>query len=211
MLDVLIAIYGPEIARTLQQVQQGEAEQQLRVSGFVGPPSVHWANRGHIALFVNGRWIKDTRLTYAVIQAYQSLLPTGRYPLAILFLALPADLVDVNVHPAKTEVRFRQGKVPFGVVQRAVRETLLAEAPTRQMQTWQAGWGEAGNVPGWEGFLNQDAFSGTDGRGQSEMGLVWPAAPMTPGDLPVKNCPSCALWARSVRPTSSPKGQMDYS
>jgi DNA mismatch repair protein MutL len=178
LLDVLIAIYGPEIARSLQEIRTAEvAEAQIEVRGFIGPPSVHWANRGHVALFVNGRWIKDTRLTYAVIQAYQSLLPTGRYPLAILFLTLPPDLVDVNVHPAKTEVRFRQGKVPFGVVQRAVRETLLAEAPVRRMQTWSAG--EEPVTPGWEGFLNRDAF-GSAAPDQQSMGLVWPEE--TPGE-----------------------------
>ena len=126
-LDVLVAIYGPETARQLLQIEEGEGRSEerrekgeereesplaprpspLTVSGFVGPPSLHWSNRNHITLFVNGRYIKDNSLTYAVIQAYHTLLPTGRYPFGLIFITLPPEDVDVNVHPTKTEVRFR--------------------------------------------------------------------------------------------------------
>ncbi len=106
---------------------------------MIGPPNLHWANRSRISLFVNGRWIKDKSLTYAVIQAYHTLLPTGRYPLGILFITLPYDQVDVNVHPAKTEVRFRSSNKVFGAVQRAVRQTLIAQSPVRSMSAWASG------------------------------------------------------------------------
>lgn len=178
VLDVMVVIYGPEIARQLQAVipetdgKGGEAAQAITVSGFIGPPSVHWANRSHIVLFVNGRWIKDNKLTYAVIQAYHTLLPSGRYPLAILFLKLPPARVDVNVHPTKTEVRFRGDRAPFGVVQRAVRQTLLADAPTRQMSAWALGSQLEAMTPGWEGYLNNDAFRQRDAE-QPSMELSW--------------------------------------
>lgn len=180
--DVLVAIYGPEIARQLLQIgdhslgADGEKPSplanQIEVTGYVGSPSVHFANRGQITLFVNGRWVKDTRLTYAVIQAYHTLLPTGRYPLGLIFMHLPPEDVDVNVHPTKTEVRFRQGKTPFGTVQRAVRQTLVADAPIRQMSAWAMGSPEAENAPGWMGSLTQEAFNGGV-TAQADLALGW--------------------------------------
>ena len=200
VLDVLVAIYGPEIARQLLEIGdlQPEAarleieaddissqsptpnpQSPLSVTGFVAPPSVHWANRGHIVLFVNGRWIKDNKLTYAVIQAYHTLLPTGRYPLAVLFLQLPAEKVDVNVHPTKTEVRFRGDKAPFGDVQRAVRQALVADAPIRQMSAWAVGSQMEAMTPGWEGNLDQKAFVRPDDP-QTALGLEWSDTAVSP-------------------------------
>ncbi len=209
VVDVLVAIYGPEIARQLLEIGaeewgSGGAEvqgsrgveenipssphpsrspaptpQSLLVTGFVAPPSVHWGNRGHIVLFVNGRWIKDNKLTYAVIQAYHTLLPSGRYPMAVLFLQLPAEKVDVNVHPTKTEVRFRGDKAPFGEVQRAVRQTLLADAPVGQMSAWAVGSQMEAMSPGWEGNLDQRAFVRPD-ESQSALGLEWSDTAVSP-------------------------------
>ena len=182
--DVLVAIYGPEIARQLLEIGEERADNEnlqapssnlhssVSVTGFVGPPGVHFANRGQITLFVNGRWVKDTQLTYAVIQAYHTLLPSGRYPLGLIFMSLPPEDVDVNVHPTKTEVRFKQGKAPFGTVQRAVRQTLVADAPIRQMSAWALGSLEPGNTPGWMGSLNQEAF-GAGGAAQADLALGW--------------------------------------
>ncbi len=107
----------------------GDAASGIQVAGFVSPPSLHRANRGYITLFVNGRWVRDARLTYAVVQAYHTLLPSGRYPLAVVMVHMPPEDVDVNVHPAKAEVRFRDGDVVFRAVQRAVRHTLLNKSP----------------------------------------------------------------------------------
>jgi DNA mismatch repair protein MutL len=178
VLDVLVSVYGPETARQLLEIvgeqeaggQGGRGEGEnfvspapplpLTVSGFVGPPSLHWSNRSHIILFVNGRWIKDNSLTYAVIQAYHTLLPTGRYPLGVIFIQMPPADVDVNVHPTKTEVRFR-GKTPFGTVQRAVRETLISDSPIRSMTAWGIGQRDDHNV-GWAGSLGFDSFTRRD-------------------------------------------------
>jgi DNA mismatch repair protein MutL len=78
---------------------------------------------------VNGRWIQSRRLAYAVEEAYRGLLMVGRYPIAVLHLRLPLEEVDVNVHPTKAEVRFRDESAVFGAVQRAVRIALLETAP----------------------------------------------------------------------------------
>lgn len=184
--DVLVAIYGPEITRQLLEIGDWRLEiddsdlqspiansrSHIEVTGFVGPPGVHFANRGQITLFVNGRWVKDTQLTYAVIQAYHTLLPSGRYPLGLIFIQLPPEEVDVNVHPTKTEVRFRHDKAPFGTVQRAVRQTLVADAPTRQMSAWALGSLEGGESPGWMGSLSQESFAPAQAA-QADLALSW--------------------------------------
>jgi len=125
--DVLIAVYGLEIGAAVLEIQPPATG--IQTTGFVSPPSLHRANRGYITLFVNGRWVQNVRLTYAIIQAYHTLLPTGRYPLAVVMVRLPPEDVDVNVHPAKTEVRFRDGDAVFRAVQKAVRHTLIERSP----------------------------------------------------------------------------------
>ncbi|MCA9969065.1 MAG: DNA mismatch repair endonuclease MutL, partial [Anaerolineales bacterium] len=177
LADVLVAIYGPETARQLLEIgdwEGTERHENIAVAGFVGPPSLHWSNRGHITLFVNGRWVKDNSLTYAVIQAYHTLLPTGRYPLGLLFITLPPTDVDVNVHPAKTEVRFHHANAVFGAVQRAVRQTLVADSPIRSMSAWQIGAQiDAITSPGWAGSLDAAAFSRHAPPPQPSLGLDW--------------------------------------
>ena len=127
--DVLIAVYGLEVGAAALEIVADRPSADITVTGFVSPPSIHRAGRGFITLFVNGRWIQDASLTYAIVQAYQTLLPAGRYPLAVVMVHLPPADVDVNVHPTKAEVRFRDGDAVFRAVQRAVRYTLLERAP----------------------------------------------------------------------------------
>lgn len=134
MRDVLVAVYGVEVGSALLEIPS-EEEGTIRVNGYVGPPYLQRADRGEITLFVNGRWVQDARLTYAIIQAYHTLLPTGRYPLAVVMVSLPPEDVDVNVHPAKAEVRFRDGDAVFRAVQRAVRQTVTQGAGIPAMQT----------------------------------------------------------------------------
>ena len=129
----LVAVYGMDLGGSLLEIREDvgarTAEQPIQVLGFVGPTTVHRANRGYITLFINGRWVEDLRLTYAVIQGYHTLLPTKRYPVAFVEVTMPPEDVDVNVHPAKTEVRFRDGDAAFRAVQRAVRATVIEQAP----------------------------------------------------------------------------------
>jgi DNA mismatch repair protein MutL len=132
--DVLVAVYGVEVGGALLEIPPEEGA-PVRVEGFVSPPHLHRADRGEITLFVNGRWVQDARLTYAIIQAYHTLIPTGRYPLAVVMVSLPPEDVDVNVHPAKAEVRFRDGDGVFRAVQRAVRQAVTGEAGVPTMRT----------------------------------------------------------------------------
>lgn len=188
LLDVLVAVYGADTARQLLQIgneertAEGEAHRthSIDVTGFVAPPSLHRANRSHITLFVNGRYIKDSSLTYAVIQAYHTLLPTKRFPLAVIFVSMSPEEVDVNVHPAKTEVRFRHANVLFGAVQRAVRQTLVAESPVRGMGAWMTTSAVGMGSPGWEGALDEKAFGKPESIPQNELDLDWSHQTMAP-------------------------------
>lgn len=107
---------------------------KISVSGFISPPSLNRSNRKEITLFVNGRWVQDMRLSAAVMQAYHTMLMVGRYPIVLIMMQVPAPDVDVNVHPAKAEVRFRKSDEAFSSVERAVRRTLTQRAPVPQIE-----------------------------------------------------------------------------
>ncbi|MEW6239469.1 MAG: DNA mismatch repair endonuclease MutL [Chloroflexota bacterium] len=124
---ILAALYGVEVAK--QMLEVAAEEEGLKLTGFISPTALTRSNRREITFFVNGRWVSDTPLTTALIQAYHTLLMVGRYPLAALFLEIKPDEVDVNVHPAKAEVRFKSQDRVFSFVQRATRRALLAYAP----------------------------------------------------------------------------------
>jgi DNA mismatch repair protein MutL len=141
--DVLIAVYGLDVAEQmipLPAPAEGESQGETspgpgaRVAGYISAPALSRANRNDMTIFVNGRWVQDRGLNAAVLQAYHTLLMVGRFPLFIIRVELNPEEVDVNVHPAKTEVRFRSSDAIFRVVQRAVRRTLVDHAPIPQLQ-----------------------------------------------------------------------------
>ena len=131
--EVLAQIYGIELAKQLLEVIFDEDE--IQIKGFISPISVNRSNRKEITFFVNGRWVQDIALTTALMKAYQTFLMVGRYPLSVLFIQIEPEDVDVNVHPAKAEVRFRQPDSIFAALQRAVRRALMAYSPVPQIST----------------------------------------------------------------------------
>jgi DNA mismatch repair protein MutL len=136
--DVLGVVYGTEIGRSLLEViGSDETGDPLmpRVVGLVSPPSVTRATRGYISFFVNQRWVQSRMLSFALEDAYQGLLITGRHPVAAVNLFLPPQELDVNVHPAKSEVKFRHERDMFGLLHKAVRDALLAQAPMPTLDT----------------------------------------------------------------------------
>jgi DNA mismatch repair protein MutL len=132
--SILVEVMGLETARQLVEisVQGSDASSQaptISVSGYVGVPSLHRAQRDQLKFFVNRRWVQDRSMGAAVTQAYHTFLPVGRHPVAVINVTLdPAD-VDVNVHPTKSEVKFRDQRQVFSGVQKAVRSTLMSAAP----------------------------------------------------------------------------------
>jgi DNA mismatch repair protein MutL len=129
---ILATLYGVDTAKQMLEVIA--EDEGLKVSGFISPISVTRSNRREMIFFINGRWVQDIPLNAALTQAYHTMLMVGRYPLATLFLGVDPNAVDVNVHPAKAEVRFREQNKVFSFVQRAVRRALLAHTPVPSVQ-----------------------------------------------------------------------------
>ena len=140
---ILAALYGVDVARQLLEIQA--QEEGFGISGFISPTSLTRSNRREITFFINGRWVHDVSLNSALLQAYHTLLMVGRYPLTALFLEIPSEEVDVNVHPAKAEVRFRTPDKVFSFVQRSVRRALLAYSPVPNVAS--SLWGTTRTVP----------------------------------------------------------------
>ena len=123
LLSAVTAVYGPHVGRELLPVEL-EAE-GITVRGLVGKPSLHHTNRERICVVLNGRWIDSSAIARAIEKGYDTLLPPRRFPVAVVHLTVDPRSVDVNVHPAKAEVRFRDDGAVFRVVLRAVRQGLL--------------------------------------------------------------------------------------
>jgi DNA mismatch repair protein MutL len=105
---------------------------EMRIHGFVSKPEIQKLNRNSIFIFVNRRLIRDRLVQHALTEAYRNILPPTVYPVVLLFLELPAAEVDVNVHPSKTEVRFRQQTVMHDFVRDSVRAALMKARPVPQ-------------------------------------------------------------------------------
>ncbi len=115
--------------RTLQMPEPDEPPRAYTVCGFVSRPQVQKNNRNSIFVFVNGRLIRDRLVLHALSSAYHNLMPQACYPFALLFLDCDSEEVDVNVHPSKTEVRFRHQSWVHDFVRDAVREQLMLSRP----------------------------------------------------------------------------------
>ncbi len=126
----------PPWRRQEQDEEQGPVEPgEMRVHGFVSKPEIQKLNRNSIYVFVNGRLIRDRLIQHGLTEAYRNILPPTVYPVVLLFLELPTGEVDVNVHPSKTEVRFRQQSVMHDFVRDSVRAALMKARPVPQFAT----------------------------------------------------------------------------
>ena len=168
-----------------------------RLRGFVSGPQVQKFNRNSIYLFVNGRLIRDRLLLHGLTAAYAQLIPPGTYPFALIFLECEASEVDVNVHPSKTEVRFRQGSFVHDFVRDSIRKTLTlarpipaAPAPTPML-----------TQPGAQ--LPYSEFTQT---------LENSALPPLPGELfaAAELLPQVTLPAWQLRPEAGPSPRFDF-
>jgi DNA mismatch repair protein MutL len=118
-------------ADSVEPVEPG----QMRLHGFVSKPEIQKLNRNSIYVFVNGRLIRDRLVQHALTEAYRNIIPPTVYPVVLLFLEMPPGEVDVNVHPSKTEVRFRQTSVMHDFVRDTVRAALMKARPAPQFIT----------------------------------------------------------------------------
>ena len=159
LLDVLVAVYGLSVAEQMTPIGEtalpaddrdegGDAPtpdpDRPRVGGYVSKPTCYKASRQYLSFFVNGRWVQSRSLSYAVEEAYHSLLLAGRHPVAVVNLTLDPWLLDVNVHPAKTEIKFLRERQVYASVQRATRAAILDSASAPEVST------RIFSIPAWE-------------------------------------------------------------
>ena len=121
----MLSVYGREVATSMIAVDGGTFEGEIGVRGHVSDPETTRASREYVSTYVNGRYVRSAALREALLSAYGGQLSTERYPFAVLFVDVPADSVDVNVHPRKMEVRFGDESAVRGAVETAVEDALL--------------------------------------------------------------------------------------
>ncbi|MEO8287178.1 MAG: DNA mismatch repair endonuclease MutL [Chloroflexota bacterium] len=160
-----MSVYGPDVARSLLPVGLEPDEEMaedddfdellpsagVQVYGYVSPPAHSRSNRQAMHFFINKRAVQSRMLQYAVAEAYHTLLMVGRHPISITNVVIDPSLLDVNVHPAKSEVKFRDERAVFSAVQRAVRSSLTAHVPapiygSRGAEGWSLPGGANGGI-----------------------------------------------------------------
>ena len=116
-------------AVTEPELEPGEEKASLTVSGFTSRPDIQRMNRNGIYIFVNRRLVRDRLILHAIHEAYRNILPPAVFPATLLFLEMPYEEVDVNVHPAKIEVRFRRSQFVHDFTRDAIRQALMGARP----------------------------------------------------------------------------------
>lgn len=136
--EAAAAVYGAEMVRNMLDISPADPtdqdDAQALVQGLISAPSVNRANRSYVSFFVNRRWIQSRMLSVALEQAYHGFMAERRYPIAVVSLIVPHEQVDVNAHPTKSEVRFREDSQVFRALQQAVRRTLVSDSPVPEVQ-----------------------------------------------------------------------------
>jgi DNA mismatch repair protein MutL len=217
--DLFVA---PESAPPSQAIAEYRAEpdepptRRFRLTGFFSRPQVQKANRNSVFIFVNGRLIRDRLLLHALSSAYHNLMPPAAYPFALLFLECDAEEVDVNVHPSKTEVRFRHGSFVHDFVRDTIRDRLMESRPAPSFQpaarsaTGQAAAQRAVRLP-YSEFSQMIENQAPDAASlvEAEPTQVAPAetAPLQtltePGEVPAPEF--------TLHPTAGPSPRLDFS
>ncbi|GER84749.1 DNA mismatch repair protein MutL [Thermogemmatispora aurantia] len=136
LATVLVQMYGPAVARQMVPLSGQSADDPERpvISGYVSRPACYKSTRQYLSFFVNRRWVHSRLLIAAVEEAYRTLLLSGRHPLAVINIQVDPSQIDVNVHPAKTEIRFLRERRVYAELMRAVRRAVLEEA---EVPSWQ--------------------------------------------------------------------------
>jgi DNA mismatch repair protein MutL len=139
LVDSVLEVYGNQVARNMLPLGGGspgwsDDADPIRVEGMVSAPQLSRSNRDYISFFVNRRWVSSRTLTWAIEEAYHGLLMQDKHPLAVINITLPSQDLDVNIHPAKTEIKFQNERSVFGAVQKAVRAALVTSAPVPQAE-----------------------------------------------------------------------------
>jgi DNA mismatch repair protein MutL len=215
LLSALVAVYGLAVADQMIEARSPEREPAdedtappPRVSGYISRPSCYKSSRQYLSFFVNRRWVQSRMLSFAVEEAYHSLLLAGRHPIAVLDIRLDPALLDVNVHPAKTEVKFLRERQVYATVQRAVRAALLEIAEAPQMAE------SAFSAPTWPGTAPSsedpadapEVASHPPAQPTFAQGPLWGTMPRTWPTAGAANTPTRSAWERGERARGSAAG-----
>jgi DNA mismatch repair protein MutL len=171
LVEIPVASAGFRAAITEPELEPSEESARLSVYGFTSRPEVQRPNRNGIYVFVNRRLVRDRLILHAIHEAYRNILPSNVFPATLLFLEMPYDEVDVNVHPSKIEVRFRRSQFVHDFTRDAIRQALMGTRPIASFAA-AAGAGSAvgGLVAGpGAGNINAGSLNGpeTDGSAAS--------------------------------------------
>lgn len=174
----LIDIFGKDVAKGLIETGIGRAAAGGGASGFISRPELSYPTMKHVFTYVNGRFVRERTITRALIDGYLGMLDKGRYPFAVINVTVPPGEVDVNVHPAKTEVRFSRPSGVFEVVRGAVSLAISGAGVFKGgAEGADAGPpGSGGKAPPWGGYPGRSAASVL-----REAGRGWPSGMGGPG------------------------------
>jgi DNA mismatch repair protein MutL len=120
--EVIGEIYGLEIAQSMLRVEQGD--NVIKVNGLTGPPSLARSSRNYLSFFVNRRWVRSPLVTRATEEAYHGLLMVGQYPISVINISIPAQELDVNIHPGKAQIKFCHEQEVFSSIHEAIKAAL---------------------------------------------------------------------------------------
>ena len=136
--ESIASIYNFKIAESMLEIINNDNRSNIKIEGYISPISLHRTNNREIIFYVNNRWIQGSILKSFIEKAYHGFLRQGLYPICIIKIYIPSTDVDVNVHPAKTEVKFREPRQIFEQIQASVRETLIETSPLPEfgMNQW---------------------------------------------------------------------------
>jgi len=126
---VVNEIYGSALAQAMLEIE--EEHSSTKINGLISPPSLARSNRNHLSFFINRRWVRSPLLAQATEKAYHGLLMEGRHPIAVINISLPVKEVDVNIHPAKAQVKFCREQAIFADVRETVKNALARTAIAR--------------------------------------------------------------------------------
>jgi DNA mismatch repair protein MutL len=171
--------------------------ESIRVHGFVSKPEVHKLNRNSLYFFVNRRMVRDRIILHALNEAYRNILPAGIFPVVLLFIEMPLREVDVNVHPSKTEVRFRHQALLHDFLRDSVRKALMDARPQTPFPGARHAQSEMADNPFDTAPTEELAFPGTAPRASS-----WSAAASVSGEV-VSPERSFALTPPTTAPTNA--------
>jgi DNA mismatch repair protein MutL len=177
--------------------EPGGHSERIRVHGFVSKPEVHKLNRNSLYFFVNRRMVRDRIILHALNEAYRNILPAGIFPVVLLFIEMPLREVDVNVHPSKTEVRFRHQSLLHDFLRDSVRKALMEARPQTPFPAARHAQSAVGDSPFDTPLTEELAFPGTVPKASS-----WSDAASTSGE-PASSANPLILTPLAPAPTNA--------